>query len=244
MSTAAATVAAPRPAAVRWRRDRIFYTALAILLAFLVFVGFAPTYYLKAAFGRPALAPLYHVHGFLFTCWMLLLIVQTSLVAARRTDIHRRLGIAGGWLAAAMMIAAVLASRDLGRRGTGPPGIDPLSFLLVPFASVVVFPVLVGAALALRRKPELHKRLMLIATLELVPAGVARWAVVAPLGPLAYFGLTDLAVVAMLVYDRTTTGRFNRATVLGGAFLVASQIGRIMLSTTPAWLSFARLLTS
>lgn len=237
-------MAAPRPAAVRWRRDRIFFTALPILLAFVVFVGFAPTYYLKPVFGTPALASLYHVHGFLFTCWMLLLIVQTSLVAARRTDIHRRLGAVGGWLAAAMVIMAVLVSRDLGRRGSGPPGIDPLSFLIVPFASVVVFPVLVGAALALRRKPELHKRLMLIATLELVPAGVARWAVVAPLGPLAYFGLTDLVIIAMLAYDWATTGRFNRATILGGTFLVASQIGRIALSTTPAWLSFARLLSS
>lgn len=83
---------------------------------------------------------------------------------------------------------------------------------------------------------------MLLATLELVPAGVARWAVVAPLGPLAYFGLTDLVVVAMLAYDRTTTGRFNRATVLGGAFLVASQIGRVAVSDTTAWLSFARWL--
>ena len=141
-----------------------------------------------------------------------------------------------------MVVMALLVSRDLGQRGAGPPGIDPLSFLIVPFATVIVFPVLVGAALLLRRKPELHKRLMLLATLELVPAGVARWAVVAPLGPLAYFGITDLVVVAMLAYDRATTGRFNRATVLGGAFLVASQIGRIVIAGTAAWLSFARWL--
>lgn len=149
MSTTA-TVSAPRAAAVRWRRDRLFYMVVPVLLAAVVFVGFAPTYYLKPAFGTPALAPLYHVHGFLFTCWMLLLIVQTTLVTARRTDVHRKLGTVGGWLAAAMVIMAVLVGRDLGQRGAGPPGIDPLSFLMVPFATVIVFPVLVGAALLLR----------------------------------------------------------------------------------------------
>lgn len=241
MSTTAA-VASPRPAALRWRRDRLFYTAVPVLLAAVVFVGFAPTYYLKPAFGTPALAPLYHVHGLLFTCWMLLLVAQTTLVAVRRTDIHRKLGVTGGWLAAAMAVMALLVTRDLGQRGSAPPGVDPLSFLVVPFATILVFPLLVGAALVLRRKPELHKRLMLIATLELVPAGVARWAMFAPYGPLAYFGLTDLVVVAMLGYDRATTGRFNKATVWGGLFLVGSQVGRIAISNTSAWLSFARWL--
>jgi hypothetical protein len=246
MNTTVSTVGVGLPAspATRWRRDRVFYTVLPVAMAVAVFVGFAPTYYLKSTFGTPALRPLYHLHGFLFTCWMLLLIVQPALVAVRRTDVHRRLGVVGGVLAAAMMVMAFLVTIDLGRRGAGPPGVPPLVFLIVPFATLIVFPSLIGAALWWRRKPETHKRLMLIGTLELIPAGIARWAVFAPYGPLAYFGLSDLFVLAMLAYDRTTRGRFHPATIWGGLFLVASQVLRIVVSGTETWQSFARWLIS
>ena len=76
------------------------------------------------------------------------------------------------------------------------PGVPPLVFLIVPFSTLIVFPSLIGAALWWRRTPDVHKRLMLIGTLELTPAGIARWAVFAPYGPLAYFGLSDLFVLA------------------------------------------------
>src|SRR4029450_2159271 len=89
-------VALPTSRATRWRRDRVFYAVLPIVMAAAVFFGFSPTYYLKSSFGTPALSPLYHLHGFLFTCWMLLLIVQPALVAMRRTDLHRRLGGGAG----------------------------------------------------------------------------------------------------------------------------------------------------
>jgi len=178
-------VAVPSSPRSRWHRDRVFYTSLPIAMALAVIVGFGPTYYLKAAFGTPALRPLYHLHGLLFSCWMLLLIAQPTLIALRRTDVHRRVGAGGAVLALAMTLMALAVTLDLGRRGVGPPGVSPLAFLIVPFSTIVVFPILIGAALKWRRRTETHKRLMLIGTLELVPAGLARWSVVGPLGPLA-----------------------------------------------------------
>ena len=79
-----------------------------MLAAVVVFAGFAPTYFLQRVFGTPELSPLLHVHGFLFSSWIAWSVVQTTLVAARRTDIHRRLGVAGAALATAMMVLAVL----------------------------------------------------------------------------------------------------------------------------------------
>jgi hypothetical protein len=83
----------------KWQRDRRFFAGMAIASAVAVFVGFLATYYLKAWWGTPVLPPLVHLHGILFTGWILLLIAQTSLVAARRTDLHRRIGVGGGVLA-------------------------------------------------------------------------------------------------------------------------------------------------
>ena len=72
--------------------DRQFYTGMALAAAVVVFVGFAPTYFLRGSDQSTPLPTYLHVHGFLFTTWIALFIAQTSLVAARRTDLHRRLG--------------------------------------------------------------------------------------------------------------------------------------------------------
>ena len=110
----------------------------------------------------------------------------------------------------------------------------------MPFATVIVFPVLVGVALLYRRQPEVHKRLMLIATLELVTAGVARIPGAGSM-PL-FFVLTDLGLAAILLYDVIVRGRPHSATVWGGAFLIASQYVRVTAGATAGWIAFARLL--
>jgi hypothetical protein len=115
-----------------------------------------------------------------------------------------------------------------------------LAFTIIPFFTVIVFPVLVGAALFYRRQPQIHKRLMLIATLELVTAGVAR---IPGAGSMPLFWiLTDLGLVAILVYDLITRRTPHPATLWGGLFLIASQVVRTTAGATAAWLAFARML--
>ena len=228
------------PAARRWRVDRTFYTGLSVLMVLAVFVGFSRSYYLKSYYGSPQLPVLFHVHGLLFTAWMGLLIVQTGLIAQRRTPLHRRLGVAGGVLAGAMTVAAMAMTVDLARRSAAAPTVDGLAFTIIPFFTVVVFPVLVGAALYYRRHPEIHKRLMLIATLELVTAGVARIPGAGSI-PL-FFVLTDVGLVAILAYDVMTRRRLHPATVWAGLFLIATQVVRTMAGGTETWIAFARLL--
>jgi hypothetical protein len=242
----AATLAtAPTAAPVRRRssQDRWFFSGIAAVAALAVFVGFAPTYFLKAA-GAPALSSLLHAHGFAFTSWIVLLVVQTMLVSARRTDLHRRLGVAGGVLAALMTVLAYIVTVDAARRGSTIPGLTPQAFMVIPFATVLVFPSLVGAALVLRRRTDFHKRLMLIATTELLVAGVARIPAIGALGPVVFFAVTDLFVVALAVYDLLTLRRIHPATLCGGAFLIGSQLGRIGIATTDPWLLFAGWMTS
>jgi hypothetical protein len=68
-----------------WQRDRLFFSGMAVAAAIVIFAGFAPTYYLKAAFDAPELSPLLHTHGLIFTSWIVLFVVQTRLIAGRRT---------------------------------------------------------------------------------------------------------------------------------------------------------------
>jgi hypothetical protein len=81
--------------------DHLFFPTLAIFIAVTVFLGFAQTYYLHGILRVPAfkavLAPpvplIVHVHAILFSLWIIFLIMQTSLVAAHRVDLHRQLGV-------------------------------------------------------------------------------------------------------------------------------------------------------
>src|SRR5712671_3794866 len=136
--------------------DRIFFTGIAVAAAMTVFAGFAPTYYLRSGELAP-LSPLLHVHGLVFTAWFVLFLGQTGLIAAHRTDIHRRLGIIGAVLAAIMFVIGVAASLDSLRRGVAAPGLDPRVLLSIPLGSMLVFAILVTMGLTFRREPEAHK---------------------------------------------------------------------------------------
>ncbi len=232
------------PAALAWRREQWFFTGMAVAAALTVFVGYAPTYFLKRLYGAPPLSPLVHLHGILFTSWILLFLAQTTLVAARRTEAHRRLGLVGGLLAVAMVVVGLSVAIRFAHRGLTPlGGPPPLVFLVMPFGDMVLFPALVGAGLYFRRRPDTHKRLMLLATISLLTAAVARLPGVVGTGPLVFAPLTDVFVVACLVYDRLARGRVHPAFLWGGLFLIASQPLRLWIGSTEAWLDFATWLT-
>jgi hypothetical protein len=228
------------------RRERRFFAGMAVAFALTVLAGFSRSYYFNGAAGeRFELSPLLHWHGAVYTAWMLLLVVQTLLVAARRTDLHRRLGVAGVALAGGMIaLGSAVAITRTASGAIADQGVPPLLFLAVPLFGMVVFGALVGAAVVLRRRSAFHKRLMLLATLELVTAAVSRLPYVEDWGPAGFFGVTDLFVVAIAAYDYATAKRIHPATLWGGLVLVASQPLRLAIGGSPPWLAFAAWLTS
>jgi hypothetical protein len=237
--------AAARAAAGRGR-ERVFYTGMAAAFLVIVFAGFARTYYLRPYFAAAPLQPLLHLHGIIFSAWIVLLLVQTALVASKRTGTHRRLGAAGAVLAALMVVVGTATAIIRAKIVEVPPGASsPLIFLTIPLGDMLVFAILVGAGFYFRRRVDVHKRLMLLATISILPAAVARlpFDFIQQYGPLAFFGLSDLFVVACLLYDLASRGRFHRATVTGGLLLVASHPLRLVVGNTQSWLTFADWLT-
>jgi hypothetical protein len=158
------------------RFDHVFFSGTAV--AGTVFVGFARTYYLAGVFHAPLPSLIIHLRGSVFSCWILLLVAQTSLVSAGRVDLHRRLGIAGFLLACLMVVMGVLAATDTLLRNGGPPGGDPQAFYIVPMTDMVIFATLIFFAFRSRSNSATHKRLILIATIGLSIAAIARWPMV------------------------------------------------------------------
>ena len=231
--------------------DRVFYTGMAVVMALTIFAGFARTYYLRGYFGPgtsvtggTGLSPLVHLHGIILTAWMLLFIVQTGLIAARRTAIHRRLGVAGVALAIAMIGVGTTTAITAAARGSAPPGVEPLVFLVVPLFDMLLFGGFVAMAVLRRRDKEAHKRLMLLAYVSITVAGVARIPGVIALGPPGFFALTFLFAIFGMIYDWRTRGRIHPVYKWGGTLLALSVPLRLTLSGTPAWRSFAEFLVN
>jgi hypothetical protein len=222
--------------------DRVFYTSMALAALVAVFIGFSQTYYLRSRFQDGSLPFYLQVHGAAFSAWMMLFLTQTSLVAARRTDVHRRLGWAGAAVALFMVVIAITAAILSGRRNFAA-GLEneSLTFLTTPFFSMVVFLALVATAVYHRRAPETHKRLMLLATISILDAATARWPIaIVQTSSWAYYGFADLFIAAALAYDLVSRWRIHPAYVWGGLVIVVSQYLRDVIGQTEAWHSFAR----
>jgi hypothetical protein len=232
--------AAPSSRAVEHR----FYLMTTLAMLLVVAIGFSRSFFLRPLFPEwPSPSePVFYLHGLLFAAWCVFLVGQAALVSGGRTPLHRTLGWYGAGLAATMVATGTYAALVAANRPTGFTGIPvpPLQFLAVPAFDIVLFPAFVVLAVVRRRDAQAHKRLMLLATVNLLAAAFARWPVVHAIGnPFLYFGLADLFIVAMAIRDLKTRGRLHPVVLWGGLAIIASQPIRLALSGTPAWLAFA-----
>jgi uncharacterized membrane protein YozB (DUF420 family) len=224
--------------------DRPLYLLAAVVIPLIVLAGFARTYYLKGFFATPALPSLIvHVHGIIMTAWVVLFIVQVTLVARRQTKIHQRLGILGAGLAALVFVVGILTGLYAAARGA-TPGPPALSFLIIPLGDMVIFAILIGAALYYRRRLDIHKRLMLLAAINLLVPAIARipLSFITNGGPLAFFGLADLCLLVFVGFDTVRHRRLHPAFLWGSLLIIVFQPLRILLAGTNAWISFAAAL--
>jgi hypothetical protein len=224
------------------RSESIFFPAMAVAFALTVFVGFARTWFMGPYFAAPPLSELKIVHGLIFTSWIAVLITQTGLVAAGRRDIHMKLGILGIGLALAMIVVGpVLAIDSLRRAAEAHRAAAAIVFFAVPVFAIAMFAVLVAAGIANRGRSDWHKRFMILSNVAILPAAVAR----IPLGfiehggPPVFFGLCDLFIVAVMLYDLAALKRVHPATLWAGGMLIAAQPLCLFVGGTPTWHAFA-----
>ncbi len=231
--------------------ERRFYSRMAILLVAVVFLGFAPSFYLRdivPSYPRPnpTLTPFVVFHGLVFTAWMMLFVAQTRLVAAGRRDLHMKLGAATVMVAVLMIPVMYLAGVWQVARANQPPFTDPLNWTAIPLAVIPGFAWLVWQAWRRRREAQWHKRLMLGATILIVVGpGFTRL----PLSPPTLSGFavqllagTILLFLPLFLWDRRSQGEVHPATWQGFAAALAVAVVPLLLIATGSWAPIARLL--
>jgi hypothetical protein len=220
--------------------DRVFFTAMIVVCWATVLFGFSKTYFMAGMVTAPLPNRLIHFHGAAFTLWMVLLVVQTTLITTKNVKVHRALGMYGFGLAVAMVGLGLFAAVDALKRGSAPLGLDALTFFIIPITAVLVFAVLVFYAYRMRSKPELHKRLILLATITLMDAAIGRW-------PVAFLQAhppaQDLVILAFLValaaFDLLQLHRLSKATIWGSLLIIVVHLTRVPLGQTAFWHSIA-----
>jgi len=155
--------------------DRYFYFSMSLLLAAIVVWGFSHSINHNLLHAAPPRPVLLWIHGAAFSAWIVFYIFQSALVRTRNVKWHRFFGWFGVALAALMVplgftIAVLMARFDL--HVLKETGIE--TFLAIPFFDMIVFALFVALAISWRRQPELHRRLLFIATCCLMDAAFGR----------------------------------------------------------------------
>lgn len=254
MASVAGTIAGARAS----ERSQFFFF-MALLCCLTAFAGFAPTFWLPMTHGVYMAKPLVTIHGILFSCWMLFFVLQTGLVASGRTAVHRAAGLFGISLASVMVVFGFIAAIERARDAASVGALDAgLAFIIGPLWHITFFAVMVALAVMNIRRPDWHKRLMLVATISMLDAPLARLFfyfvkfhqhIPVPVGlpphPPVLNGITpweiavDLFLLVPILYDWRTRGRPHPAFLLGGGAVVALELLEAPISHTMAWHNIA-----
>ena len=251
-----ATMAAPqvRPAVGK------FYVTMAAIFVVIAFGGFFGTYWLQVARGTFTGSPAVHLHGLLFSLWTLFFLSQATLMANRKVRQHRAWGLLGISLATAMLFTGLMvAIEGLQARLDAGYGDPARAFAIVPVSGILLFAALVAAAVANVRRPEWHKRFMLVATAGILQAAVARFFFLAATGggpgmrpglgrpqpienTMVAGWLVASLIVAAMIHDWRSHGRVHPAYWWGFGAMMTVHILRPIVGYTDAWYRFTDFL--
>lgn len=232
-----------RPAyrAVNRTVERVFFGGIAVLLCGIVVIGFTPTYFGAGVFRAPLPSRIVHFHGAVFSVWMVLYLVQTAFISARKVRWHRTFGTIAFCLPPIMVVLGVIAAVDALHRGVQIGPLDPAVSLAIPLIGIVSFAIVISASWATRRQPDAHKRLILLATMGLTEAAWGRFPWVKMGIPPAGGAVGGLGILVLLlvVYDLVALRRVHRATMWAAPLTFVLSACAVPVGMTAAWHGFA-----
>ena len=213
--------------------DHRFFTGMALAIAAGVFAGFTRTYYAREYFHSPIVPFWVHVHGMIFTGWILFYLLQNLLAMYGKMKLHRSLGVLGGLLACGVVLMGTAVALRQARQGRFFPFPDVYSLLAVSFGQMALFAVFIYLGLRLRRDGETHKRLILMATqLFFFPAFGRLFQGIHPFT----LSLAMCFYLAGPLYDLLSRGSVHRAYRWGVPLLIFTMPPfAVVASHTSAW---------
>lgn len=232
------TTSVPARTSVR-SGSQYFYFHMSLVCMAIAFLGFLPSYWVPMAAGTLHKAPISHIHAFIFFCWSLYIVFQSWLGASGQIVRHRAVGLIGVSLATAMLIFGVMVSIQRMRETAAAGHLEVgMGVANVSLSNIGLFAVLIVFALVNTRRPEWHKRLMLMAAISILGAPMARWLMIylhmPPPAPLSDWLVCLLATVPML-HDWRMRQTLHTANGMAFVAMVAVRLVRIPFGETQIW---------
>jgi hypothetical protein len=224
--------------------ERFFFGGMAILLCVIVVIGFTPTYFGAGVFRAPLPSPILHVHGAVFSLWMILYAVQTAFIAAHRVRWHRTFGTIAFCLPPLMVVLGVIAAVDALHRGVRIGPLDPATSLAIPLLGIVAFTVVIYVSWRMRKQAAAHKRLILLATMGLTEAAWGRfpWARMGISPAAGAVGGLGILVLLLVAYDLIALHRVHRSTMWAAPFTFVLNAFAVPVGMSAAWHAFSAVL--
>lgn len=231
---------------------RYFYMWMAGAFVLIAFGGFSPTYWAPVAAGTFHAPPIVHIHGMLMFTWTCFFLAQTTLVAKGRTLDHRSWGLAGISLFSVLAFSILVGVEAVLKRDEALGfGDAARRFAAVTLCAWPLLVTLFTLAIVNIRRPQVHKRLMLLLMIGMMTPAIARvfltlFAGGAPPGPPPPFVslppalVADLLLIAAMLHDWRTRGKPHSVYVIGGAVLLAQQVLTVPFAATQTWMGFAK----
>lgn len=235
-------IASTRPSGIS---EHAFFSGMMLLATAIILWGFAPSFFLRGlvapgvhSYLDPPAQPirwLYIAHGLVFSLWVALCVTQVSLIATRRSALHRRLGRIAFVLAPVMVVFGLAVSGYATRHGYHDVPVSAATFSTVPLADLLLYSAFVAAALATRWQPQAHKRWMLLAMIVIAEAGWDRIDALNPTSLPPWVSTELVLLLPLIAWDLTRLGRLHRATLWGALAITTVFSLRLWLGATPVW---------
>jgi len=215
--------------------SRYFYFCMSLVLAGLVLWGFSRTVYTNLFHANPPRPLLLWMHATAFSTWIVFFILQSSLVRVHKVSIHRTIGWFGAALATVMTVLGFTVAVVMTRFRTAvlhQTGID--AFLSIPFADMLIFGPCMALAIYWRTRPEYHRRLIFIASCQLMDAAVGRFDFI--FNHNLFYPILDLLIVLGMVRDWIVDGRVHKVYLYALPILIVVQgLAVYAWRINPAW---------
>ncbi len=225
--------------------DRYFYSISAAVFVLITFWGFHSFYlYGKAAGGNPIAPEMFvldSIHGAAMSAWVLLFLIQAILIGVSKRRLHMKLGWAALAIAPVLAICGVVTAF---RSVQSAPDFVFFAmpyprFLLVMFAEIALYASFVAAGLIARKRPAIHRPMMLLASLSILAGSTARIPALYPVfshaGWPGLFGPVFALGAVLLIIRSLLTGKLDRPFAVGYTALVAVCILASHLAFTETW---------
>lgn len=214
---------------------RYFYFCVALLMAGLSVWGFSQTVDARLLHAKPPRPLLLWFHGTVFSAWIVLFIAQSALVRVRKVTVHRALGWFGAALAATMVVSGFIVSLVMVRFDmTVLHRKTVASFLSVLWCDMIIFGACMALAIYFRKRPEYHRRLVFMASCQLMQAAFVRFHYIGYHD--LFYPALDVLIVAGMLRDLVVDGRINRVYLyVFPAMIVLQAWATYLERVNPSW---------